>query len=256
MDTVAKTGAMSEPVADRGVDLDTVDKLELLRVGDLDVEGRRVDASNATLFCTVTLDGVTAACVHKPIAGERPLWDFPDGTLSDREVAAYLVSDASGWDIVPPTVMRDGPFGKGMCQLWIDVDETVDLVALARSDNPQLRCIALLDAVINNADRKGGHLLPTSAGHIYGVDHGVCFAVEDKLRTLLWQWRGRPIPPDLLDTLTALGAGLDQRLGEQLCGLLAPAEVERTRTRIRRLLRRGRYPMPSADWPAVPWPPF
>ena len=145
------------------------------------------------------LDGVRAPCVHKPIAGERPLWDFPEGTLADREVAAFAVSEATGWAVVPPTVMRDGPFGRGMCQLWIDVDESVDLVALARSDRDEIRRIAVLDAVINNADRKGGHLLPTVDGHVYGVDHGVCFSIDEKLRTLLWQWRGRPLADDAID---------------------------------------------------------
>src|SRR5262252_7436676 len=135
--------------------------LELLTGGTLTVEGRLVAASNATLYCMVELDGQTAACVYKPVAGERPLWDFPAGTLAGREVAAYAVSRAAGWDIVPPTVMRDGPYGPGMCQLWIDADAGTDLIALARSsDHPQLRDMAVFDAVVNNADRKIGHLLP------------------------------------------------------------------------------------------------
>jgi uncharacterized repeat protein (TIGR03843 family) len=235
--------------------------LRLLEHGDLSVEGRLIDASNATLFCTVTLDGVTAECIHKPIAGERPLWDFPEGTLANREVAAYAVSEATGWDIVPPTVMRDGPFGPGMCQLWIDVDESVDLVALARSDHPQLRRIAVFDAVVNNADRKGGHLLPTVTGHVYGVDHGVCFSVDEKLRTILWQWRDRPLPDEAVEVLRELQAGLTGRDGHPsvcitLRQLLAPEEVDRTLRRVRRLLRRNRFPLPSEDWPPIPWPPF
>ena len=173
--------------------LDLEDALRLLRDGRLQLEGRLLDASNATLFCSVALDGVAAACVYKPVRGERPLWDFPDGTLAGREVSAYLVSEATGWELVPPTVLREGPYGPGMCQLWVDVDETVDLSELARSDHPDLRRMAVLDAVINNADRKGGHLLPRADGLVQGVDHGVCFAVEDKLRTLLWQWRGQPL---------------------------------------------------------------
>jgi len=164
--------------------------LELLTCGDLDLLGRLVDASNATLYGEVAGDGVARACVYKPIAGERPLWDFPDGTLAAREVAAFELSQASGWDLVPPTVMRDGPYGPGMCQMWVDVDESVDLARLARSDHPDLRRMAVLDVVLNNADRKGGHLLPTTDGRVFGVDHGVCFAVPGKLRTLLWQWRG------------------------------------------------------------------
>jgi uncharacterized repeat protein (TIGR03843 family) len=236
------------------VDVDRA--LRLLRDGELEVIGRLVDASNATLYCTVELDGVRAPCVHKPIAGERPLWDFPEGTLSDREVAAFAVSEATGWAIVPPTVMRDGPFGRGMCQLWIDVDESVDLVALARSDRDEIRRIAVLDAVINNADRKGGHLLPTVDGHVYGVDHGVCFSIDEKLRTLLWQWRGRQLADDAVETLQVLERALQGTLGTRLCELLTPAEVNATRRRVKRLLSTGRHPMPSDDWPPIPWPPF
>jgi uncharacterized repeat protein (TIGR03843 family) len=236
------------------VDVDRA--LHLLRDGELEVIGRLVDASNATLYCTVELDGVRAPCVHKPIAGERPLWDFPEGTLSDREVAAFAVSEATGWAIVPPTVMRDGPFGRGMCQLWIDVDESFDLVALARSDRDEIRRIAVLDAVINNADRKGGHLLPTVDGHVYGVDHGVCFSIDEKLRTLLWQWRGRPLADDAIETLQRLDRDLQGTLGTRLCELLTPAEVNATRRRVKRLLSTGRHPMPSDDWPPIPWPPF
>jgi hypothetical protein len=136
------------------------DVLHLLRSAELTVEGRLVDASNATLYCSAELDGATVAVVYKPVRGERPLWDFPDGTLAGREVAAYLVSEATGWDVVPPTVLREGPFGTGMVQLWVDVDESVDLAVLARSDHPDLRRMAVFDAVVNNADRKGGHLLP------------------------------------------------------------------------------------------------
>jgi uncharacterized repeat protein (TIGR03843 family) len=232
------------------------DALRLLRDGALSIEGRLLDASNATLFCVVTLDGVTSACVYKPVQGERPLWDFPDGTLAGREVATYLVSEATGWGIVPPTVLRDGPFGVGMCQLWIDVDETVDLGELARSDHPDLRRMAVVDAVVNNADRKGGHLLPTPSGRVLGVDHGVCFSVEDKLRTLLWQWRGRRLPDEAVEVLVRLRAQLDGALGEALSEHLTVAEIAATTRRVERLLSTGRHPQPSSDWPAIPWPPF
>ena len=188
--------------------LDRADVLRLLCEGELEVEGRLVDASNATLYCTATRGDVAAAVVYKPVRGERPLWDFPDGTLAGREVSAYLVSEATGWDVVPPTVMREGPYGPGMCQLWVDVDETVDLAALARSDHPDLRRMAVFDAVINNADRKGGHLLPRADGRVQGVDHGICFSAEDKLRTLLWQWRGKRLPDDAVDMLSGLRAEL------------------------------------------------
>jgi len=230
--------------------------LRLLRHGELDVTGRLVDASNATLYASVTLEDTTAACVYKPVAGERPLWDFPDGTLAAREVAAYEVSEATGWRIVPPTVLRDGPFGPGMCQLWIDVDEAVDLVALARSNHPQLRRMAVFDAVVNNADRKGGHLLPTGDGHVFGVDHGVCFSTDDKLRTILWGWRGRRLPGETCEVLSRVRTGLGQELGARLSGLLDPEEVEAVRHRVDALLLSGVHPGPSDEWPAVPWPPF
>jgi len=238
------------------VTLELADALRLLCDGRLEIEGRLVDASNATLYCGVTLDGVTAACVYKPVSGERPLWDFPDGTLAGRELSAYLVSEATGWDVVPPTVMRDGPFGTGMCQLWVDVDESVDLAALARSDHPDLRRMAVFDAVVNNADRKGGHLLPRADGRVQGVDHGVCFSPEDKLRTLLWQWRGLPLSEEALEVLARLRADLDGALGEGLHDHLTRREVRATRQRVDRLLTSGLHPQPSEDWPAIPWPPF
>ena len=232
------------------------DALRLLEHGTLEIEGRLVDASNATLYCGVTLDGVTAACVYKPVRGERPLWDFPDGTLAGREVSAYLVSAATGWALVPPTVLRDGPFGTGMCQLWVDTDETVDLAALARSDHPDLRRMAVLDAVVNNADRKGGHLLPTPDGRVYGVDHGVCFSTEDKLRTLLWQWRGEPLTEEAVEVLSVVRATLEGSLAEELGEHLTRREVAATVRRVDRLLAERCHPHPSEDWPAIPWPPF
>ena len=231
--------------------------IALLEHGELGVEGRLVVASNATLYCSVCLDGVTAACVYKPVAGERPLWDFPDGTLAEREVAAYEVSAATGWLIVPPTVFRSGPLGPGMVQLWIKTDEDVDVRRLIRgTSSDQLRRIAVFDAVINNADRKGGHLLPTRAGHIYGVDHGVSFHAEPKLRTLLWQWSGQPLRANAGDTLRQLQVGLAGDLGERLAGLLTRREVRSTARRIDQLLASGRHPEPSGEWPAVPWPPI
>jgi uncharacterized repeat protein (TIGR03843 family) len=246
------TGGVTEPLP--VIDLD--DALQLLRDGELDVEGRLVDASNATLYCIVTCDGVSAACVYKPVAGERPLWDFPDGTLAAREVAAFAVSVATGWEVVPPTVMRDGPYGIGMCQLWIDVEPTVDLAVVARSGVEPLRRMAVFDAVINNADRKGGHLLPLPDGHIYGVDHGVCFSVEDKLRTLLWGWQGKRLTEEAIGVLHALKADLTGSLGRTLGDLLSKDEVWATQRRVDRLLSTGRHPVPHGDWPPVPWPPF
>jgi uncharacterized repeat protein (TIGR03843 family) len=231
--------------------------LALLREGTLAIEGRLVDASNTTLYAAISHEDVTAACVYKPIRGERPLWDFPDGTLAYREVAAYAVSAATGWDVVPPTVLRDGPLGPGMVQLWIDVDETVDPVDLLRQDHPALRRMALFDAVVNNADRKGGHLLPVPGGHVYGVDHGVCFSTDNKLRTVLWGWRGRRFTDEEVAVLEAVRVEIAHGdLGPVLRGLLAPEEVDVTLARVEKLLARRRFPHPSPDWPAVPWPPF
>jgi uncharacterized repeat protein (TIGR03843 family) len=231
--------------------------LALLTEGELQIEGRLVDASNATMYCTVRQAGRQAACVYKPVAGERPLWDFPVGSLAGREVAAYLVSSAAGWDVAPPTVFRDGPFGPGMCQLWIDADETVDLLALARrTDHGGLREMAVFDAVVNNADRKIGHLLPAPDGHLYGCDHGVCFGEEYKLRTVLWQWRGRGLTQRSVTALTRLRDRMDGiQLAAELARWLTPAELTATRERIDLLLTHRVHPYPPDDWPAVPWPP-
>ncbi len=229
---------------------------ELLATGSLTVEGRLVDASNVTLYCTVSAAGVQANCVYKPVDGERPLWDFPEGTLAGREVAAYEVSKAAGWNVVPPTVFRDGPLGPGMCQLWIDTDGSVDLLALARrSDHAGLREMAVFDAVVNNADRKIGHLLPVPGDHLYGCDHGVCFGADYKLRTVLWQWRGKPLPGRALAALRRLHDVLAAELGTELARWLTPDEVTATRQRIELLLEHKVHPYPPADWPAVPWPP-
>lgn len=236
--------------------IDSEVALTLLREGELSVEGRLVDASNATLFCAVELDGLAAACVYKPVKGERPLWDFPDGTLAGREVAAYAVSEATGWNVVPPTVMRDGPFGRGMVQLWMDGDESVDLRRLIRRDTAALRRMAVFDAVVNNADRKGGHLIPVPGGHVYGVDHGVCFAVEPKLRTVLWGWAGEPLTEETVDVLSELCGLLHGDLRTELTRLLTRREVGATLRRVEELLSTGRHPMPSDEWPAIPWPPF
>jgi uncharacterized repeat protein (TIGR03843 family) len=262
--------------------------LDLLTHGKLDIEGRLVDASNATLYCTIRTAGrpqkkaplkkapqqkgpqqkgpqkragtpaTEIACVYKPIAGERPLWDFPVGTLAGREVAAYAVSRAAGWDVVPPTVMRDGPFGPGMCQLWIDHDPAADLIALSRrTDHAGLRDMAVFDAVVNNADRKIGHLLPVADGHLYGCDHGVCFAEDYKLRTVLWQWRGKSLPRRSVEALRRLNAQLtDGSLAAELSALLTESEISATKIRVETLLKHRVHPYPPEDWPAVPWPPI
>ncbi|KUP98660.1 SCO1664 family protein [Thermobifida cellulosilytica] len=235
--------------------------LELLLSGRLTVIGRLTGASNATLYCEVADGGRTMPCVYKPVAGERPLWDFPDGTLAGREVAAHAVSQALGWGIVPPTVYReDAPHGPGMVQAWIMADPAVDLVALARdTDNPQLRLMAVFDAVINNSDRKIGHLLPTPDGRLYGCDHGVSFSEEYKLRTVLWQWAGQPLPAEAVERLGALLEMLhdaDSEVSRVLARHLTPQERYATLRRVEVLHEYRVHPYPPEDWPALPWPPI
>ena len=254
--------------------LDKSAALRLLREGELTVVGRLLTASNATFFAIVTGRGpdpartivagagedpataVVASCVYKPTRGERPLYDFPEGTLACRELAAHAVSEASGWEIVPPTVMRDGPFGEGMVQLWVEVDESVDIAEMVSSDNPALRRVAVLDVVLNNADRKGGHLLPLPDGRIQGIDNGLCFAVAPKLRTVLWRWRGQPLTDDERVVLSDLREQLTGVLREQLRPLLTADEVEAMAGRIDDLLAGGLLPRPGRDRPAIPWPPY
>lgn len=331
----------------------SVSPQELLAKGELTVRGQIRGASNAVLYCTVEYEGVSAACVYKPVAGERPLWDFPDGTLAQREVAAYELSEAMGWGLVPPTVLRDGPYGEGMCQLWIEASEAPEGVAaredvagpgdaaasedaeapegaagpseasqgpqgspggspgpegsaappeapsagaegaahgpllalvdgdepgegwkavgfaevggpgeertalLVHADDVRLRRLAVLDAVINNGDRKGGHLLPAADGRIYAIDHGVTFNADDKLRTLLWGWAGEPLTEEALDALRRLSDDLaeDRPLAARLTELITPAEIQALRARVADLLRTGRHREPSGQWPAIPWPP-
>src|SRR5690348_9710574 len=235
---------------------DDAEARTLLVEGEIDVEGRMLDASNVTLFGVIRTATLRGECVYKPVAGERPLWDFPDGTLAGREVSAHLVSEALGWRVVPPTVLRDGPFGSGMVQLWIDGDDTVDLPTFVRRDLPALRRMAVFDAVVNNADRKGGHIIPTTDGHVYGVDHGICFSTDPKLRTLLWRWAGKPLTSEAVEALGRLTDDPMGELGARLHEHLARREVRRTQQRVAELLRTRRHPEPSGEWPALPWPPF
>jgi hypothetical protein len=229
--------------------------LALLACGELELIGRLWVSSNNALLGVVRADGVEAACVYKPVIGERPLADFPDGTLARREVAAFAVSQATGWGIVPPTVLLDGSLGEGMLQLWIRTDPEVDPVELVTSSDPRLRRMCTFDAAVNNTDRKAGHLLPVPGGHVYGVDHGVTFSPVPKLRTVLWAWRGDPFEPEELAMLAGLRAGLDADLGDELRALLDPIEVTATARRIDRLLAAGVFPQPDPRRPALPWPP-
>lgn len=234
----------------------TVDKHTILTEGVLKVTGRLVDASNATLYATSTLDDQEIICIYKPIIGERPLWDFAEGSLAHREYAAYLVSQSLGFHLVPLTILRDGPYGIGMVQEWITLDESIDLAVFFSSDNPKLRSMALFDAIVNNTDRKIGHLLPISEEQVFGCDHGVTFHVEDKLRTVLWQWADIELTDKEKESLQAAQQLLAGVLGEELKPFLTQQEIEATGMRVDRLLVQGRFPLPNPDWPAIPWPAF
>jgi uncharacterized repeat protein (TIGR03843 family) len=256
---------------------------EVLTHGSLQVEGRLVNASNASFLGYVELDSVVLPCIYKPVAGERPLWDFPDGTLAGRERAARVVSEAAGWHIVPPTVLRDGRFGPGMCQRWVEVDagqqplvdvvsadadmpgwltvleaedQSGDQVLLVHADRPELRSMAVFDVVINNADRKGGHVLVDETGSLWGCDHGVTLHAEPKLRTVLWGWAGEPLRDEDTVAVTRVVDGLSGHLGEQLAEWLTAGELEAIADRCRSLLRRARMPLPAGSWRVIPWPPF
>ncbi len=235
--------------------------LDVLEHGELSIVGQLYASSNNALLCLATRcqpDGspdIVATCIYKPVAGERPLADFPTGTLSRRELAAFVTSQATGWGIVPPTVLREGPFGEGMVQLWIKVDDAADPVAMVVGEDERLRRIAVFDAAVNNTDRKAGHLLPVPGGHIYGVDHGVTFSPVPKLRTVLWGWRGQPFSPEETAVLRGLRTAIDAELGARLHALLAPVEVAATVRRLDRLLDAGVFPQPDPRRPALPWPP-
>ena len=253
---------------------------ELLRTADLEPIGWLAGSSNYAMVVravpvgALTGDDPSAAgastagpssagilAVWKPTAGERPLCDFPIGTLTRREVAAYLVSEALGWGIVPETLLRDGPAGEGMIQRWIEIDPTADVIAMVNEDDPRLRRVAVLDAVLNNTDRKAGHLLPVPGGHVHAVDHGVTFSIVPKLRTVLWAWEGEPFDGEEVAALARVAAALGSRrepgpLATALAELLAAREIEATRARVAGLLDAGVFPSPSPDWPAIPWPPY
>ena len=229
---------------------------QILTEGSVKVEGRLVDASNATLFTEVELNGESIKAIYKPISGERPLWDFQSGNLAFRERAAFLISEAMGLHLVPLTILRDGPFGEGAFQLWIDIDESVDLALYFRETNEHLRSVALFDAVINNTDRKIGHLLPAQSGELYVCDHGVTFHEEDKLRTVLWQWSGEELRSSEVETLNLLLNSLMKEEIPELLILISDVEREALNMRLERLINQSRFPEPNPEWPAVPWPPF
>lgn len=266
------------------------DDREVLRNGELTVLGRIRSASNATFLCESTFGESTVHCVYKPVSGEAPLWDFPDGTLAGRELGAYLVSAQLGWNIVPYTVIRDGPAGPGMLQLWVQqpgdaadsapapgpdlvdlfpakkpqpgylpvlraYDYAGDEVVLMHADDAQLRRMAVFDVLVNNADRKGGHILCGLDGQVYGVDHGVCLHVENKLRTVLWGWAGKPVDDETLEAVADLAEALTGSFRDELSGLITAVEIAALRRRAHALLNNPVMPGPNRHRP-IPWPAF
>ena len=225
--------------------------------------GRLTDASNATFLCDIADaesggGGEPIRVVYKPVRGERPLDDFPIGTLASREAAAFVLSEATGWNVVPPTFLRDGPFGLGAVQQWIDVDEEADVFEMIVTSDVRLRHMAIFDVLANNADRKGGHCLLDADGNVWLIDHGVCFAVEPKLRTVIWTFVGEPLPQDAAADLARVHDELAAGLGVAMAlrSLLDPAEVEAVRKRIERLLAGYRFPEPEPGVRPYPWPPI
>ena len=215
------------------------------------VVGRLIDASNATLLAEIESDNQTQKVIYKPVAGEKPLWDFQDGNLAHREYCAFLLSNRAGFDLVPNTVLRDGPFGFGMVQEWIDTDEEIDIINFGQSDDSQLKRMAIFDAIINNTDRKYGHLLYKDE-KLLGCDHGVTFHSEDKLRTVIWQFSGEKIDKQEMLLIESASALDYPNLFESY---LTQDEIAAIYERINQLLKSGRFPSPSENWPAIPWPP-
>jgi len=231
--------------------------LKLLAEGDIELHGLLPWSSNYTFLVGVSDGELKALAVYKPSQGERPLWDFPEGTLALREMAAFVVSEALNWGLVPPTVLRDGPHGPGMVQLYVDVDHEQHYFTFGERRVEEAQRIAVFDALINNADRKAGHVLQDAQGHIWAIDHGVCFSPAPKLRTVIWDYAGQPIPSDILDDLRALRERMSKRSPfiRALEKLLAPDEIEAMRRRLDSLIARARFPRPGSDRP-YPWPPI
>lgn len=239
-----------EPIA---VELERV--LQLLQEGEIELHGQIPWSSNYSFLVNVQDKDLTCVAVYKPQRGERPLWDFPDGTLCLREYAAFVVSQALGWGLVPPTVLREGPYGLGSFQLYVDADPDDHFFNLREEYPTDFQRVAVFDALVNNADRKGGHCLRDHQGHIWCIDHGLTFNAQPKLRTVIWDYAGQPIPPDLLDDLWELKAQLTDstEMRSVLERLLSPREMKRLQKRLNLLLEAGCFPQPGPGR-SVPWP--
>jgi hypothetical protein len=239
-------------------DLDIGDILTLLAKGEIEIQGVMPWSSNYTLLIAVTYEELQGLAVYKPRRGERPLWDFPRGTLCQREFAAYLLSAALGWQLIPPTVLRDGPYGIGSVQLFIDADQEAHIFTMQKEGGYEavFEQLAVFDLISNNADRKSGHCLKGSDGRMWAIDHGICFHSEYKLRTVLWDYAGQPIRADIMADLRSLqkriqSADYEIKVFESL---LEADEFKAMRRRLDRLIQTGRFPDPGAGR-NVPWPP-
>lgn len=238
---------------------DTPTLLTALQNGKLTLQGQFVSGSNYTFMGELAFDGWTTLAVYKPVRGEQPLWDFPGRSLARREVAAYVVSQALGWELVPPTVYRKrGPLGAGSLQLFIQHDPERHYFTLTPPEKERLKPAAVFDVLINNADRKGGHVLFGGDDHLWLIDHGVCFHVDDKLRTVIWDFAGQPIPQTLLEAIQLFVNSLDDpdsALRAELKPLLSAGEIRRLAARGRQILEDPRYPLPDSNRRPYPWPP-
>lgn len=231
--------------------------IQMLQQGEIRLKGQFLLGSNHTFLADVTLDGESMTAVYKPQRGQQPLWDFAADTLASREVAAHRVSECLGWGIVPVTVLRQGPFGPGSLQEYIDHDPRRHYFTFPSAERQRLRPVALLDMLLNNADRKGSHvLLQTGTQKIFAIDHGLCFHVDDKLRTVIWDFAGKPIPPELLADVTCLRGALQGSLAEALTALLTTEETAALLGRTERILANPVYPLPPQDRRAIPYPPI
>ena len=229
---------------------------DILATGEIEIAGRFMWGSNYTFLAEVKSSDVTIAVVYKPSHGERPLWDFPRASLAAREVAAYLTSQSLGWNLVPPTVLReDGPAGSGSLQLFVDADVEHHYFTFSEDEKQQLRHVALFDVLINNADRKGGHVLMSPDGHIWSIDHGVCFHQDDKLRTVIWDFACEPIPEELLADARVFQEILsnDHSLKRKYLDLISEVEFKALINRTQRVLEERLFPEPISDRP-YPWP--
>ncbi len=233
--------------------------LQVLKSGALRLEGEFLWGSNSTFYIIVSAEDQEWKAVYKPMRGERPLWDFPPRTLAKREVAAYLVSQALGWELVPPTVFRkDAPFGAGSVQLYIEHDPEYHFFTFSMQDRQRLRPVVIFDLVVNNADRKGSHVVVDDTGHIWCIDHGICFHEQDKLRTVLWDFAGEPLPQELLQDLKRVENDLSERSDwvKQLQTYLSPSEIAALHWRIDLLIRNPVFPDPPEHRRPYPWPPI